>query len=129
MANEIYTKEEIAEGLKELFDDEDVASRLLWLLSKKKLTKLINQYNEKHEIYSKRYIPIIKRNTGKEVDQYDVSNIMIKKINKFSNTLAKLSKNIDGYRKLIKSHNQFDKKVRINKIIKKIKKLFNLMES
>jgi len=129
MANEIYTKEEIAEGLKELFDEEYVASKLLWLLSKKKLTKLIDQHNEKHEIYSKRYIPIIKRNTGKEIDQYDVSNIIIKKINKLGNTLTKSSKNIDGYKRLIKDHNQSNKKVRINKIIKKIKKLFNLMES
>ena len=119
---EIYSKEDLKQSLFLIANNEKFNSILITALIEIKLKRLQSEYEKISEIHE-RHKPIIKRNIGKEIKDYDVSAIMVEVINNNSKLLVKLNKNILFYTKIF--NDNFQNKIsekRINLLISLIEK-------
>ena len=122
---ETYKKEIIKEALVDLISSSrEYAYQFNFRLIKLKTKELEAELREAKKQYDEVDKAIIDRNAGRDPKDYDVSNAVVKRINKNIKNIERLDKNISFYTKVAtKVHlREMDEK-RIEKLVKFIYKL------
>lgn len=94
---ETYKKEDFKEALFSCTEDDSFMYILTKGLIEAKLKRLNIEHREMKEMYEDTYLPIINRNIGKDTKEYDISQVLVEKINNFVKKFDKLTIQINYY--------------------------------
>jgi len=113
---EIYKKEDFKKALITSLGGENFFTIFSANLLESKLDRLTLEYIILIEIYNEKYKRIIEENIDKEVQDYNISPLMAKKMNRVTKQITSLIKSINFQTQLIEDiydNNRLDKRKKI----------------